>query len=364
MCRTGMEDNRMYQQEEITGSREQEENEIKEKIICCGIQVNCNDKKHNMLERVEKYIDQAKDELNNMGKDMDLLVLPEQFVQLPETAEYYKEPYGITEMYVEAGVGGLDSDVKRKHKDEFRDWASGIAKKFNTNLVAGSYPYVDKNGKIYNRSLVIDREGKIIGKYDKIHLFDAFNVRESDIFTAGNELGIFDLDIGKIGVWICYDLRFPEIARALRARGADMFVVPAAFYKPHREHFDILVKSAAIMNVTPIIAVNQCGMLINNSQRGFVGGSVILDAKGARRSVNHVDDVSDIDYKYQDNKEKDEKGEYKIDENGLKINFAEKDDENMEGYILGEIDKNFTQISREANPEYTNRRIDLYKEWL
>ena len=143
-----------------------------------------------------------------------------------------------------------------------------------------------------------------------------------------------------------------------------MFVVPAAFYKPHREHFDILVKSAAIMNVTPIIAVNQCGMLINNSQRGFVGGSVILDAKGARRSVNHVEDVNDIDYKYQDNKEKDEKGEYKIDENGLENNFAEKDDENMEGYILGEIDKNFTRISREANPEYTNRRIDLYKEWL
>lgn len=353
MGRTGMEDNIMYQQEEITGNREQEVNENKEKIICCGIQVNCNDKKHNMLERVEQYIDQAKEELNNVRKNMDLLVLPEQFVQLPETAEYYKEPYGITEMYVEAGAAGLDSDVKRKHKDEFRDWASRIARKYNTNLVAGSYPYVDKNGKIYNRSLVVDREGKIIGKYDKIHLFDAFNVRESDIFTAGNELGIFDLDIGKIGVWICYDLRFPEIARALRARGADMFVVPAAFYKPHREHFDILVKSAAIMNVTPIIAVNQCGILIdtkekgnnvNKSNKGFVGGSVILDAKGARRSVNHVDDVNDIDYKYHDNKER--------------------DDENTEGYILGEIDNNFTRISREANPEYINRRIDLYKEWL
>ena len=107
------------------------------------------------------------------------------------------------------------------------------------------------------------------------------------------------------------------------------------------------------MNVTPIIAVNQCGILIdtketgnnvNKSNKGFVGGSVILDAKGARRSVNHVDDVNNIDYKYHDNKER--------------------DDENTEGYILGEIDKNFTRISREANPEYINRRIDLYKEWL
>ena len=73
---------------EIEELKETEINNKKEIIICCGIQVNCNDKKHNMLERVEKYIDQAKDELNNMGKDMDLLVLPEQFVQLPETAEY------------------------------------------------------------------------------------------------------------------------------------------------------------------------------------------------------------------------------------------------------------------------------------
>ena len=85
------------------------------------------------------------------------------------------------------------------------------------------------------------------------------------------------------------------------------------------------------MNVTPIIAVNQCGQLINNSQKGFVGGSVILDAKGTRKSENYLD---------------------------------ENDDENMEGYILGEIEKEFTRISREANPEYANRRIDLYKEWL
>lgn len=322
---------------EIEEQKETEINNKKEIIICCGIQVNCNDKKHKMLEKAEKYISQAKEELAKMGKEMDLLVLPEQFVQLPETAEYYKEPYGIIDKNTETDVTGItsktgiDIDIKKKHKDKFKDWASRIARKYNTNLVAGSYPCVGKNGKIYNRSLVIDRNGKIIGKYDKIHLFDAFNVRESDIFTAGNELGIFDLDIGKIGVWICYDLRFPEIARALRARDADMFVVPAAFYRPHREHFDILVKSAAIMNVTPIIAVNQCGQLINNSQKGFVGGSVILDAKGTRKSENYLD---------------------------------ENDDENMEGYILGEIDKEFTRISREANPEYANRRIDLYKKWL
>ena len=186
---------------EIEEVKETEINNKKEIIICCGIQVNCNDKKHKMLEKAEKYISQAKEELAKMGKEMDLLVLPEQFVQLPETAEYYKEPYGIIDKNTETDVTGItsktgiDIDIKKKHKDKFKDWASRIARKYNTNLVAGSYPCVGKNGKIYNRSLVIDRNGKIIGKYDKIHLFDAFNVRESDIFTAGNELGIFDLDI-------------------------------------------------------------------------------------------------------------------------------------------------------------------------
>ena len=129
--------------EEIEEVKEIEINNKKEIIICCGIQVNCNDKKHNMLEKAEKYISQAKEELNKKGKEMDLLVLPEQFVQLPETAEYYKEPYGIIDKNTETDVTGItsktgiDIDIKKKHKDKFKDWASRIARKYNTNLVAG-----------------------------------------------------------------------------------------------------------------------------------------------------------------------------------------------------------------------------------
>ena len=103
---------------EIEELKETEINNKKEIIICCGIQVNCNDKKHKMLEKAEKYISQAKEELAKMGKEMDLLVLPEQFVQLPETAEYYKEPYGIIDKNTETDVtditsrAGLDIDIK------------------------------------------------------------------------------------------------------------------------------------------------------------------------------------------------------------------------------------------------------------
>ena len=119
-------DEKVKEVEEIEEVKEIEINNKKEIIICCGIQVNCNDKKHNMLEKAEKYISQAKEELNKKGKEMDLLVLPEQFVQLPETAEYYKEPYGIIDKNTETDVtgitsrAGLDIDIKRKENIIFK----------------------------------------------------------------------------------------------------------------------------------------------------------------------------------------------------------------------------------------------------
>ena len=278
------------------------EKTMKNNVVCCGIQLNCDDSKGNMLKRAELYIENAVREIETRELKLDILVLPEQFVQMPETAEAYGEEYGM-------------------NGEEMREWASMIAKKYDTNVFAGTYPH--KEEKIYNRCLVVDRQGNIKGKYDKIHLFDAFNVKESDTFEAGAELGIFDLDIGRVGVWICYDSRFPEISRALRAREADIFVVPAAFYKPNYRHWEILISAAAIMNVTPIIAVNQGGKLSDAASK-FVGNSMILDAYG--------------------------------DE------CARLGDE--EGYMIGVIDKDYTKKCRENNPEYSNRRIDLYKKWL
>lgn len=275
---------------------------MKNNVVCCGIQLNCDDSKDNMLKRAELYIEKAVRETKNGGLKPDMIVLPEQFIQMPETAEKYGEEYGI--------------DGKK-----MQEWASMIARKYDTNIFAGTYPH--KGEKIYNRCLVVDRQGNVKGKYDKIHLFDAFNVKESDTFEAGTELGIFDLDIGRVGVWICYDSRFPEISRALRGREADIFVVPAAFYKPNYRHWEILISAAAIMNVTPIIAVNQGGKLPGEISK-FVGNSMILDAYG--------------------------------DE------CARMGDE--EGYMIGVIDKDYTKKCRENNPEYSNRRIDLYKKWL
>ena len=233
-------------------------------IKAAGIQIFCNTSKQGMLEKAEKYMEQA---IQNYP-DIDLFVLPEQFYQM-DGYEYENEIYGEYEH-------GM-----------FEKWLSQCAKKYHANIIGGSYAVrpakkgaenENTHEKVYNRCLVMNRNGERVGFYDKIHLFDAFGVKESDTFLSGSQLGLFQLDIGKVGVWICYDTRFPEIARTLRANGAEILCVPAAFYSPNADQWDIIVKSSAICNVTPVVAVNQYGTLPNG--RSLFGRSRMVDAKG------------------------------------------------------------------------------------
>lgn len=122
-------------------------------------------------------------------------------------------------------------------KDGESNWKllSETAAKNKIYLVAGSMPERDsQNGeKIFNTSYVFDREGKQIAKHRKMHLFDcdlpSVNFHESDTLSAGNEVTVFDTEFGKIGLMICFDIRFPELARLMTDRGAQMIIVPAAF---------------------------------------------------------------------------------------------------------------------------------------
>ena len=119
-------------------------------------------------------------------------------------------------------------------KDGESNWKllSETAAKNKIYLVAGSMPERDGE-KIYNTSYVFDREGKQIAKHRKMHLFDcdipSVNFHESDTLSAGNEVTVFDTEFGKIGLMICFDIRFPELARLMADHGAKMIIVPAAF---------------------------------------------------------------------------------------------------------------------------------------
>ena len=111
---------------------------------------------------------------------------------------------------------------------------AGLAKACGIYLIAGSMPERDAQGNIFNTSYVFDRQGRQIGKHRKVHLFDidvkgGQQFKESDTLTPGNRDTVFDTEFGKMGVCICYDIRFPEMLRMTVNDGARMVFVPAAF---------------------------------------------------------------------------------------------------------------------------------------
>ncbi len=115
--------------------------------------------------------------------------------------------------------------------------------------------------KVYNTAVFIDRVGDVAGIYRKVHLFDAFGYRESDIFEAGDEAVVVDADVGKVGIAICFDIRFPEFIRTLVLQGAEIIAVPAAWFRgPFKEEqWFMLLRTRAHENTVFVVAVDNAG---------------------------------------------------------------------------------------------------------
>ena len=90
-------------------------------------------------------------------------------------------------------------------------------------------------------------------------MFDAYEDKESERIEAGDHIGIYDLDVGKIGVVICYDIRFSEYIRTLALKGIDFLMVPAAFYRPRTDDWEVLLRAASLYNIMYVCAANQFG---------------------------------------------------------------------------------------------------------
>lgn len=140
-------------------------------------------------------------------------------------------------------------------------------------VIIGSIPEKD-NGVIYNTAYVID-SGKVTGKYRKIHLFTP--MKEDFFLKAGNEPLLCNTSVGKIGVLICYDVRFPELARRLTLEGAGILAVPAEWPHPRLDHWRTLLKARAIENQLFVIAANRCG---KQGMVRFCGNSMIINPWG------------------------------------------------------------------------------------
>jgi predicted amidohydrolase len=141
------------------------------------------------------------------------------------------------------------------------------------------------DGRVANASLLIDADGRRVARYDKIHLFDVAipgrneQYRESSTVVPGRNIVVADTPVGRLGLSVCYDMRFPELYRDLVAKGATWLAMPAAFTVPTgRAHWETLLRARAIENLCYVVAPAQVGT--HTSGRETYGDSLIVDYWG------------------------------------------------------------------------------------
>jgi predicted amidohydrolase len=187
----------------------------------------------------------------------DLIVFPEMFMALPEK-------------------GRSLQSVAEPLDGPFANSLAELARKHDLHIVSGFWESVPGDHRVYNTAAIFSPEGKLLDCYRKVHLFDALSIRESDRMIPGNALPpIFTIKGVRIGLAICYDLRFPGLFRNLALRGADLIVLPSAWYAGplKEEHWLTLLEARAIENTVYMAGANL-------TRGAFSGRSAIFDPFG------------------------------------------------------------------------------------
>lgn len=240
---------------------------------------------------VQKNLDKAK-ELISMAADQGakLIVLPEMFA-----------------------VMGVDQVDKIKTRETFghgpiQQFLSESAAKHHVWLVGGTLPIVveDSNEKVNATCLLFNDAGKVVARYDKIHLFDVTmsatreSYHESKTTKPGHQIIVTPTPFGKLGLAVCYDIRFPELFRSMHDQGVEIIALPAAFtFTTGSAHWDILTRARAVENQVFFIAAAQTG--IHENGRKTFGHSMIIDPWGRVKACLPDTQgvvVSDIDFDY------------------------------------------------------------------
>jgi predicted amidohydrolase len=213
------------------------------------------------LAAAEKFVAQAADQ------GAELIALPENFAFLRREGA----PVPCAQPIDGEIVGALCAWAARHHA-----W-----------IVGGSFhEAIPRDARVYNTSVAISPRGEVVAAYRKIHLFDVDLsdqggqvYRESDNVMPGAELASFETPAGVVGLSVCYDVRFPELYRALASRGARFLCVPAAFARETgRDHWEVLLRARAIENQCFVVAPAQCGT--HPGGRLTYGRSMIVDPWG------------------------------------------------------------------------------------
>lgn len=270
-----------------------------EKIKIAAIQMPTVADKMENVRTVKTYLEKIKDE------NPDFIILPEMFC-----CPYQTENFPI---YAEKEGGPVWQQL------------SGYAKQYGIYLIGGSMPEKDAEGNVYNTSYIFDREGKQIGKHRKVHLFDidvkgGQTFKESDTLTAGDSDTVFDTEFGKIGVMLCFDIRFPELSRMMVNDGAKVIFVPAAFnMTTGPAHWELSFRTRALDNQIYMVGCAPA----RDVSAGYIswGHSIVTDPWG--RVIDMLDE--------------------------------------KKGILLAELDMDYEEQVREELPLLKSRRKDMYK---
>lgn len=270
-----------------------------EKIKIAAIQMPTVADKMENVRTVKAYLEKIKDE------NPDFVILPEMFC-----CPYQTENFPI---YAEKEGGPVWQQL------------SAYAKQYGVYLIGGSMPEKDAEGNVYNTCYVFDREGKQIGKHRKVHLFDidikgGQTFKESDTLTAGDSDTVFDTEFGKMGVMLCFDIRFPELSRMMVNDGARIVFVPAAFnMTTGPAHWELSFRTRALDNQIYMVGCAPA----RDVSAGYIswGHSIVTDPWGRVTGM--------------------------LDEN--------------EGILLAELDMDYEEQVREELPLLKSRRKDIYQ---
>lgn len=218
-----------------------------------------------LIGNIDKNLNKALEKINEAAnKEADIICFPELYI---------------------TGYNMDDSNIYSK-KETFKNYNKIINKISSSALSNKIYVILpiaaEKNHKVYNSALLFNREGKILGNYDKVHLFE----KERNNFERGNQFKVWETEIGKIGIMICYDAGFPESARILTLKGAELIFCPSAWRIQDKLAWDLNLAQRAYENTTFVIGVNS---VTQTKSLHLFGNSKIIAPNGVPVAEAGVD---------------------------------------------------------------------------
>lgn len=228
--------------------------------VIAAIQMNSSNDVQKNLQQAKQLIEQT------AAKNAKLIVLPEMFAMM---GKQDVDKLKIAEQFNTGRIQNFLAQQARQHQV----W-----------IVGGTIPLVtDDKNKVIAACLVYDPQGHVVARYDKIHLFDVHvatqKYSESETTKAGNKAVVLDTPFGRLGLCVCYDIRFPELARKLVEQGAEIIAIPTAFTQTTgAAHWSTLIRALAIQTQCFVVAACEVGQ--HPSGRSTYGHSTIIDPWG------------------------------------------------------------------------------------